>query len=480
MNVAAIITQHAERNPGAPAIIESGRRIDYAGFDRAIWRAVASFRRAGIAPGDRVGVSLRTHALHLVVGYALARLGAVQLTLSLRESTEFRQRLAKRFGVKAVIGESDLDPAWLEPGGTQERDASAPDGDAGWKIALTSGTTGEPKAALQTHAMHIAWRDIFHRAIGVLPSDRYLVTIELDFFGGFRRCMDVFRAGGAVLFSAAPRSADAFLVEAERLEVTYLSLMPTHLRQLLPRLPDERPQLPRLRILRTGAMTVTESLRDEIMRRLCSNLLVTYGTNDVGTPIAFADAQTLRRFPGCVGIAPSGVELGIADDEGRSLPAGEVGLIRVRAPGMPSGYIDNPEATARAFRGGWFYPGDLGLLTPEGALHFKGRADDMMNFDGIKIYPSEIEAVLLEHPAVAEAAAFPVSSSVHQDIPAAAVVLRHPVPESEIRIWCHDRMQSRAPLIVEILAELPRNSIGKVLKRELAKRLEGRLPEDHR
>jgi acyl-coenzyme A synthetase/AMP-(fatty) acid ligase len=134
---------------------------------------------------------------------------------------------------------------------------------------------------------------------------------------------------------------------------------------------------------------------------------------------------------------------------------------------MPGGYIGDEAASARAFRGGWYYPGDLGYLDEGGALYFRGRADDLMNYDGMKIYPADIEEVLLAHPAVAEAAAFPLPSDRHQDVPFAAVVLRSPVAAATLLDWCRERLGARAPIKLAQLASLPRTERGKVNKQAL-------------
>ena len=478
-NVADVVSRHAQATPRAPAVVERGRVIDYRAFDHAIWRAAAQLRRQGIAPGDVVGVTMGSSTLHLVAGYALARMGAVQLSLSLRESEATRRSLAQRFHAAALVTDKDADPAWLAPDDSPiDRAVRAPGGDAGWKIAMTSGTTGTPKAVLQTHAMHIAWRELNQAAVPLQPDECYLAVVELDFFAGFRLCMDVHWSGGAVLVGEAPRTVDALLETIERDGVNYLYLTPVHLQQLLPRLPADRPRLPGLRRLRTGSMIVGEALRGEIVRRLTPNLVVAYGTNDVGSPFTLADGDTLQRFPDSIGFPVRGVEVEVVNEEGRALPAGETGLVRVKTPGMPAAYLGNPEASARAFRDGWYYPGDLGVLAPEGALYFKGRADDLMNFDGIKIYPAEIEAVLLAHPAVAEAAAFPIASRRHQDVPAAAVVLREKLDTQVLERHCRERLGVRAPRIIAALSELPRNAAGKVLKRELAQALARRLADE--
>ena len=469
MNLADVLTRHAGRTPDAIAAVEGDRRWSYAELDLAVWRAAAALRGRGLAPGDVVGVTLPSNALHLVTGYALARMGAVQLTLPRHESEATRASLARRFRAVVVVGESDVEPGWLEPHGPAPDPAvRSPGGDAPWKVAMTSGTTGAPRAVLQTHAMHVAWRELNQAAVPVRPDERYWAVVPLEFFAGFRLCMDVHWAGGAAIVGGVPTEVGELLDAIDRGGVNYLYLTPMHLQQVLPALAPDRHRLAALRRLRVGSMVVTEALRREVLRRLTPHLVVAYGTNDVGSPFTLAQGETLARFPGTVGFAVPGVELQIADEDGRALPPGETGMVRVRTPGMPGAYVDNPEASAKAFREGWYYPGDLGMLSPEGALYLKGRADDLMNYNGIKIYPSEIEAVLLEHPAVAQAAAFPMRSAIFQDLPCAAVVLRARASPEALRRFCAERLGARAPAGVLVMKALPRSAAGKVLGRELA------------
>jgi len=483
VNLADIISRHAEATPLASAVIEPGRVYSYRDFDSAIWRAAAAMRGRGVAPGDVVGVTMRSTALHLVAAYALARIGAVQIALPWRESPQVRRRMAIRFEVTSVVGDADnarqegvafigAEEAWLDAAASPATSgAAAPGGDAPWKIVMTSGTTGIPKAILQSHAMHVAWREIYASAVPVLPSDRLLSVIELDFYAGLRQCMEMHWSGASAILGGALRTPADFVEAMQQHGASSLHLLPPHLHRILPALPADRPLFPGLRVLRSGAMIIREDLREEVRRRFTPNLFITYGTNDLGSVLTCADPRIQARNPGSVGVPSTGVRIEIVDDEGRSLGPGETGLIRVRAPGMPQGYIDNAEATAAAFRAGWYFPGDLGLLSPDGALYFKGRADDLMNFDGIKIYPSDIEAVLAEHPAVAEAAAFPLASAKHQDIPAAAVVLKGAASREDIVDWCRERLGTRTPRVITVVPALPRNATGKVLKKVLAKNL---------
>jgi long-chain acyl-CoA synthetase len=136
---------------------------------------------------------------------------------------------------------------------------------------------------------------------------------------------------------------------------------------------------------------------------------------------------------------------------------------------MASGYVDNPQQSALRFRDGWFYPGDLGLLRGDGQLVVQGRHDDMIVLNGLNIFPAEIERVLERHPAVAEAAALPLASLVHGQIPVAAVVLRpgEEVSAADLRRYCHQQLGLRAPRRVLVIERLPKNSQGKTVKKDL-------------
>jgi acyl-coenzyme A synthetase/AMP-(fatty) acid ligase len=163
------------------------------------------------------------------------------------------------------------------------------------------------------------------------------------------------------------------------------------------------------------------------------------------------------------------IDFEIVDEDGDAVPRGEVGAIRVRCEHMMSEYYRDPVATALHFRDGWFYPRDMGSMTPTGALRLHGRADDVMNLNGIKIFPAEIERVLEEHPAVRAAAAFAKRSASHGDIPVAAVEL-HPsasVAAEELMARARAILGVRAPRKIVVLDALPRNASGKIVKRKL-------------
>lgn len=194
---------------------------------------------------------------------------------------------------------------------------------------------------------------------------------------------------------------------------------------------------------------------------MSKELHVAYATSDFG-PIATAGPQHHHGEPNCVGVVHPGIQLQIVNDSGAILPAGERGHIRVKGKGMATGYLDDDEATARAFRDGWFYPGDVGRIGEGGLAYFEGRSDDMMNFASINVFPGEIERVVENFPGVAECAAFAVSSNRFGDIPVVAVVRSGAFDEREIIALARQHLGLRAPRKVLLVDTIPRNSAGKV------------------
>ena len=156
------------------------------------------------------------------------------------------------------------------------------------------------------------------------------------------------------------------------------------------------------------------------------------------------------------------------DDADRPLPAGEVGLLRYRGPGVAEGYYRDPEASREAFRDGWFYPGDLAERNARGYISLRGRRKDMILRGGVNIYPAEIEATLMAHPAVAEAAVVAAPSAEFGEEIAAFVQLRSAVGEAALRAWAIERLAPyKRPKTYEFVDAMPRNSAGKVIKSEL-------------
>jgi acyl-coenzyme A synthetase/AMP-(fatty) acid ligase len=226
-------------------------------------------------------------------------------------------------------------------------------------------------------------------------------------------------------------------------------------------------------VLTVGTAIVSRSLREQTLRTFGRAPHVTYGTNETDL-LAAAAGLMATAHPESIGYPIPGGEFEIVDHDEPITRPDLIGEIRVRYDGMISAYYDDAELTRRTLRNGWFHPGDLACWSRQGYVIFKGRADDLMILDGIKIYPAEIEFCLQSHPAVREAIAFPMPLGERGDLPVAAVRVCSDVAESGLVGYARERLGVRHPRRILIVEDFPRNAAGKPLKREMIAALKSR------
>lgn len=175
-----------------------------------------------------------------------------------------------------------------------------------------------------------------------------------------------------------------------------------------------------------------------------------------------------EKYPDSVGRPLDGIEAQVVDDDGRPLPAMEIGEIGFRTPRFPTKYHGNPEATARHFRDGWFYPGDFAAINEDGYIFLMGRTDDAISYLGENFYPIETERVLRSHSAALDAAVFAIMHPAYGEQPVAAVVASEFVATDTLDRLCRENLAShKRPRWIELVPELPRNVAGKVVKSKL-------------
>jgi len=211
-------------------------------------------------------------------------------------------------------------------------------------------------------------------------------------------------------------------------------------------------------------------LRKDICEGITKKLYILYGANEIGQ-ITTASYGDIKKHPFTVGKVEFDIELKIMNPKGRACAPGKSGFIAVKTSPMITEYYSNPEATQKHFHDGYFYPGDIGRLTADGQLIFEGRADDMMVYSGANVYPIEIESVLEEHPDVEEAAVFPLLDADKNHYPCAVVKLLKKVKEKELMEWCVKFLGWKHPVRIFTVDRMPRNHMGKILKRELTKQV---------
>ncbi len=454
------------------AVIDHGRKVTYADLNRHAWRMVAWLHGQGLRPGDVVGLTVRDGLRHVVSTYALMRLGCVQVPLASHEPLAMRALLAARCRVDCVV--SDVADGGIDGVGLIAPDyeailadlsldaagvpASGSDGTA--MILTSSGTTGRPKlVACTQRQIHGYGQPVIKEAsVG-------FIHFSIESSAAKWNSLAYLARGMTIVFENAEQVSLAEI--CERHGVSRVNLFPGKLETLAKAGGSAVCVRPFEGVhFLTGGAVVNASLRSAVQARISAQLHVLYGATECGLA-AVAGPDLHARWPNSVGYPCPGVEIRIVDDGGTSLPAGATGFVRIRSPWSATSYLDDEEASAKMFRDGWFQPGDVGSMTQDGQLIFCGRGDDMMILNSIKIFPAEIEAVAGSFPGVRECAAFPMRSAAYGDIPLLAVVADPGLDTAALLAWCRQRLGTRAPRKVIAYSTLPRNALGKVLRREL-------------
>ncbi|MBB5213665.1 class I adenylate-forming enzyme family protein [Parapusillimonas granuli] len=480
-NIADQIALHGRQRPTHIALIQGDRSLDYRSLDQAVQSRAAWLQMRGLAPGSVVGLALKDTIEHVLMIFAVARAGCIVLPVDCRWKTFEKQAVSKHFGASLVMVEpgqafegqacQETDGGWLDAVRNARPVAPFPDGDRGLVMSLSSGTTGRPKGPLLSHQRLISrfytqWADL-----GFGSRERYVNATPLYFGGGRTFTLSILYAGGTVVLCPPPYAPEELVGEVARTQGSLLFLVPTLLRRLLDFDAETLAPLRRLRTLVSSGSALAAEERVQIREKICPNFYEYYASTEGGGISVLTPADQLR-YMDSVGRPAFGVEVSVVDERHEPVPAGAIGRIRYRSNGMAEGFYGDAEASAEVFRDGWFYPGDLGAMNEEGYLFLKGRAKDMIIRGGVNIYPQEIEAVLTGHPAVQEAAVVGWPSRQFNEEIAAFVIPKEPVDPGALIALCRDALAPyKVPREIFFVREFPRNSIGKVLKAELAGQL---------
>jgi long-chain acyl-CoA synthetase len=488
-NLAAILADSAARHPERPAVRLDGATLSYAGLDRASSRAVALLRAAGVRPGDRVGLLLPNVPAFPVLYYAVLRAGAVVVPMNplLRErevayhltdsgacllfapqGADEALRGALTAGVPCVaVPDRGLDD--LLAGHRPEPDVIPREPSDTAVILYTSGTTGRPKGAELTHDNLIRNTEVTRTTLLRL-TEHDVVLGALPLFHAFGQVVGLNCAvsAGACL-TLLPRfdAAEALRI-IERDRVTAFLGVPTMYGAMQLAGP-ERGGTTSLRVCVSGGAALPVEVLHAFEEAFGCTVLEGYGLSET-SPVACFNHPDRPRRPGSIGTPILGVELRVVGPDGADVPDGETGEIAVRGHNVMKGYWRNPEATAETVPDGWLRTGDLGVRDPDGYFRIVDRKKDLIIRGGYNVYPREIEEVLHEHPAVAEAAVIGVPHPTHGEEVAAVVALRPGASSSpdELRAFVRARVAAyKYPRLVRIVDALPKGATGKILKRDI-------------
>jgi acyl-CoA synthetase (AMP-forming)/AMP-acid ligase II len=480
--VADPLSHHARALADKPAIVQGERVVLYRDLDPLVSATASHLYSLGVKQGDVLGVALRDSIEHVVVLYALARAGIVLLPLDWRWTAGEQGRVAAHFGAKQVLAEPgrphpegvacvEVDASWQKAVSKADPHREFPSGDGPLLMSLSSGTTGRPKGPRLRHSQFLARFRVMWINLGFNSQDRFLAATPLYYGGGRTFAMLMLYSGGTLHLFPPPYEPEQLVEKVKEQRISALFLVPTQIRRLLT-LPDEKLEpLKALRLLVSSGSALHADERRTIRSRMARGFVEYYSSTE-GGGVSFLTAEDPERYSDSVGRPVFGVEVQCVDEQHQPRAAGGVGRIRYRGPAVADGFWNDPEASADAFRDGWYYPGDLGTLDEHGYLYLKGRAKDMIIRGGINIYPAEVEAVLQSHAAVADSAVVGWPSREFNEEVAAFVILKDEVSARELRDLCRAQLAPyKVPREVFVVPEFPRNALGKVIKADLSAKL---------
>jgi len=490
-NLATTLVNITASHPDRTAVRLDDQALRYRDLDDLSARTAAWLRGRGISAGDRVALMAPNTPEFLVLYYGILRAGAVVVPMNpLFKSREVRYHLADSGATLALAWHGAADEAAAGASGTGTdlvvieptdladtlaRCEPAPtvadrDPSDTAVILYTSGTTGQPKGAELTHANLISNIAVTRTTLlNLRPADVLLGALPLFHSFGQTVGMGCAIATGACL-TLLPRFDPARALEIiKRDQVTVLMGVPTMYAALLHSAAGSAGDAASLRLCVSGGAAMPVELMRAFERQFDCVILEGYGLSET-SPVASFNHPDRERKPGTIGQAIAGVRMRVQNDEGEPLPPGEIGEIAIRGDNVMKGYWRRPEETAQAMAGGWFRTGDLGRADPEGYFSIVDRKKDMIIRGGLNVYPREVEEVLYEHPAVAEAAVMGVPDQLLGEEVAAVVTLKPgaSADPGELREYVKRQLAAyKYPRNVWIVDALPYGGSGKILKREI-------------
>ena len=495
----ALVAEHAQQRPLATALVVGEQRVSYAQLNALADRVAASLQRDGFGPREVVAVCGSTCVEYLAVYLGALRAGGAVAPLAPSSTAEQLVSMvadagARRFfadagvldalqaagqsvptGVPvtrldAVGGQPPLGD-WLLPEGAQPAPVAL---DPAWPFNLiySSGTTGTPKGIIQSHAMR--WAHIQRAAISGYAADSVtIIATPLYSNTTLVSVIPTLAYGGSVVLM--PKfDALAYLQNAQRERATHTMLVPVQYQRLMARPEFDSFDLSSFQMKFSTSAPFHADLKADVLKRWPGGLVEYYGmTEGGGTCVLQAHLYPHKLHT--VGQPAEGHDVRLIDEQGQEVPRGEAGEVVGRSPGMMSGYHNQPAKTAEAE---WYdsegrryiRTGDVGRYDEDGFMVLFDRRKDMVISGGFNIYPSDLEAVLRQHPAVADVAVVGVPSAEWGETPVAWVVPQPGATASaeDVRGWMNQQVGKTQRLSgLRFISELPRSAIGKVLKREL-------------
>ncbi len=509
-NIYDLLQERVANTPQKPFLFSEadGRQFTYVAFRAAVDRAATLLAANDIRKGDVVSLLMPNSAEYIIAYFACWKLGALAGPVNSLLKEHEIEFVMNNSEAKAILVHSEFQPvieniktklphlrsiinfddeAWAtrecqkpERQGGQLATAALPDGRASDAIGpaddaiiiYTSGTTGKPKGCLLTHGNLIANARQISQWLNFTENDRLLTIMPLFHMNAVSvTTMSALYAGASTVIS--PKfSAKKFWNLVSDYQITSFGSVATMLSMLLNTYPDGVPsglKTNQLRFAMCGSAPVPAEVMKKFEETFNCPVIEGYGLSESTCRSTFNPTDERRR-PGSCGL-PIGNEMKVVDGDDNDVPDGELGEIVLRGENILKGYFKNPEATEKAFSGGWFHTGDVGYRDKDGFFFIVDRKSDMIIRGGENIYPREIDEVLYQHPAVAAAATIGVPDELYGEEVAAFIVLKEgkQATEEELIAHCQSELADyKCPKTIRIVEDIPKGPTGKLLKRELA------------
>ena len=483
MNVAELFVRQALATPKRRALVAGGQTMTYGELHESVLRFAAAFAAAGVERGDTVAVA-GSLATQMASTLALAWVGAVSVEGGNDPSND---AVLRHLGVNHLFwsgtqecifdhpeakGQWSLDAALAAASPAAAPAMAAVEPTEPWRIAVSSGTTGQPKGIAHSHRGSVTNVNLLRAFYPTVPRDRVLIAMSARMSFALHNWLRCFSAGATAV--VAPLiTADALLRAIHDFGITHAMVTPgtaaamaAHARDLGNVFASPAPAL---RALSVGGARVSPQIQALLRQHVCPHLFVHYGASETHL-VSVLDPHTQKLYPASSGRLLSWVEAQAVGPDGQPLPPGQPGPLRVRTPAMALGYVRTAdEQEARAFRDGWFYSNDVGTVSPDGIVRLAGRTNDVINIDGVKVDPEVVEAAIQQDPAITDCAVVEVANALGQAVLAVALVATtRDIDLEGLRGRCLV-VSPLLPRLVMHFDKLPRNESGKIMRDSLRK-----------
>jgi acyl-CoA synthetase (AMP-forming)/AMP-acid ligase II len=498
MNIGSLFTRHAQYRPDHLAFVFEDQRLTWRELNKSVNRLANAMLELGVQKGDKVATILPNSLESFETLWAVTKIGAVAVPLSALLLEQAMKSLLQDSDTVLLITNSNFAEtintikselpaiaadrylltdspdtsgfqdyhALKAAAGDQEPVGISIHRDDPFNIMYSSGTTGLPKGIVHTHYIRGMYGSLFAACCRMTPESIAMHAGALVFNGAFLDLMpSVFL--GATYILLPQFDLDSYIEAIERENVTHVVLVPSQIIALLNAPDFSAEKLKSLEMVLSVGAPLHREHKDELNKRLPGRFYELYGLTEGFVTVLDKDDYNFK--PDSVGAPPPYYVMKILDENGKEVPVGEVGEICGAGPLMMPGYYKRPDLTAEASIDGLLHSGDMGYVDEDGFLYLVDRKKDMIISGGVNVYPRDIEEIVVQHPAVQEAAVFGIPHEKWGETPLATVVLQKPdsVTSEELKSWVNERVSAKFQRLhdVVIMDDFPRNVAGKTLKR---------------